>query len=78
MILRRKIIEETGETRKATFEFEMFNGKHDDDRVKVECYQTQITLADAEETLINLGLSKYAKVHVTVTIDVDNAPDNGM
>lgn len=78
MILRRKMIDEGGETTKAVYEFEMSNKKGaDEERVKVECYQTQVTLQDADEQLINIGLSKYAKICVTVCIDVDNAPDDG-
>lgn len=73
----KKTTEETAETKKAVYEFDLRNSKSSHEYIAIRCHQAQVTLEDDGEQLINIGLSVYAKVRVTVSIEVDNAPDDG-
>lgn len=65
-------IEKTTTTEKVAYQFDV--DKYNNDQIKIIPHLTCLELEVGGETLINIGLSAYAKICVKIVIDVNNAP----
>ncbi len=76
MIETGHIIEKTLNTTKVCYQFDV--DINDSDVLSIHSYNTFVSIEDSNSQIINIGISQYAKIRLKVTIDVDNAPDNGL